>query len=124
VDLDGDGNVTPGKWVDVNRDGEKQWFEVEDQFDIGDKWDRQPAAYNHQNRTIFISARVLKNPGLEAVLKHEINHAIDLTFQDDPRLNAKWNAYISKLYNAARRQATIAFDELDPNEYFARIEPL
>lgn len=124
VDLDGDGNVTPGKWVDVNRDGEKQWFEVEDQFDIGKNWDRQPAAYNHQNRTIFISARVLKDPGLEAVLKHEINHAIDLTFQDDPRLNAKWNAYISKLYNAARRQGTIAFDELGPHEYFARIEPL
>ena len=124
VDLDGDGNVTPGKWVDVNTDGEKQWFEVEDQFDIGEKWDRQPAAYNHQNRTIFISARVLKDPGLEAVLKHEINHAIDLTFGDDPRLNAKWNAYVSKLYNAARRQATIAFDELDPHEYFARIEQL
>jgi hypothetical protein len=124
VDLDGDGNVTPGKWVDVNTDGKKQWFEVEDQFDIGEKWDRQPAAYNHYNRTIFISARVLKNPGLEAVLKHEINHAIDLNFQDDPRLNAKWKAYIRKLYNAARRQATIAFDELDPHEYFAGIEPL
>ena len=123
VDLDGDGHVTPGKWVDVNKDGEKQWFEVEDQFDTGKKWDRQPAAYNHQSRTIFISARVLKDPGLAAILKHEINHAIDLTFQDDPRLNAKWNAYINKLYNAARRQGTIAFDELDPHEYFARIDP-
>jgi len=123
VDLDGDGNVTPGKWVDVNRDGEKQWFEVEDQFDIGKKWDRPPAAYNHQNRTIFITARVLKDPGLAAALKHEINHAIDLTFQGDSRLNAKWNAYINKLYNAARRQGTIAFDELDPHEYFARIDP-
>ena len=86
------------------------------------KWDRQPAAYNHQNRTIFISARVLKDPGWEAVLKHEINHAIDLTLQGDSRLTAKWKAYINKLYNAARRQGTIAFDELDPHEYFARID--
>jgi hypothetical protein len=122
MDLDGDGKVTPHKWVDVNRDGQKQWFEVEDQFDVGRTWDRQPAAYNHQNRTIFISARVLKEPGLEAVLKHEINHAIDLTLQGDSRLHAKWKAYINKLYNAARRQGTIAFDELDPHEYFARIE--
>jgi hypothetical protein len=118
VDLDGDGTITPGKWVDVNADGKKQWFEVEDQFDIGKKWDRQPAAYNHQTRIIFISARILKKPGLEAVLKHEINHAIDLIFQDDTRLNAKWDAYINKLYNTARRRGTIAFDELDPHEYF------
>jgi hypothetical protein len=123
ADLDGDGSITPDKWVDVNRDGQKQWFEVEDYFDTGKKWDRQPAAYNHQNRTIFISARVLKKPGLQAVLKHEINHAIDLTFQEDLRLNTKWKAYINKLYNAARRQGTIAFDELDPHEYFAAIEP-
>jgi hypothetical protein len=118
ADLDGDGNITPGKWVDVNADGERQWFEVEDQFDIGKKWDRQPAAYNHQTRTIFISVRILKNPGLETVLKHEINHAIDLIFQDDIGLNTKWNAYINKLYNTARRQGKIAFDELDPHEYF------
>jgi hypothetical protein len=124
VALDGDGKVSPGKWVDVNRDGQKQWFEVEDQFDAGKTWDRQPAAYNHQNRTIFISARVIKESGLElqAVLKHEINHALDLTLQGDPRLNAKWTAYINKLYHTARRQGTIAFDELDPHEYFARID--
>jgi hypothetical protein len=123
VDLDGDGKITPDKWVDVNGDGEKQWFEVEDQFDIGKKWGRQPAAYNHQIRTIFISSRILKKPGLEAVLKHEVNHAIDLIFQDDLSLNTKWNAYINKLYESARRQGTIAFDELDPHEYFARIDP-
>jgi hypothetical protein len=123
VDLDGDGQVSPGKWVDVNRDGEKQWFEVEDQFDVSKTWDRQPAAYNHQNRTIFISARLLEEPGWEAVLKHEINHAIDLTLQEDPRLSIKWHAYINKLYNAALRQGTIAFDEIDPHENFAGIDP-
>jgi hypothetical protein len=123
VDLDGDGEVSPGKWVDVNRDSEKQWFEVEDQFDAGKTWDRQPAAYNHQNRTIFISARLLEEPGWEAVLKHEINHAIDLTLQEDPRLSIKWHAYINKLYIAALRQGTIAFDEIDPHENFAGIDP-
>ena len=123
VDLDGDGNVSPGKWVDVNRDGQKQWFEVEDQLNEGKTWNRQPAAYNHQNRIIFVSARLLKEPDWEAVLRHEINHAIDFTLQEDPRLNLKWNAYINKLYNAARRQGTIAFDELDPHENFAGIDP-
>jgi len=123
VDLDGDGKVSPDKWVDVNRDGQKQWFEVEDQFDIDKTWAQQPAAYNHQNRIIFVSAGVLKEPGWEAVLKHEINHAIDLTLQEDSRLSLKWNAYINKLYNADRRQGTIAFDELDPHENFAGINP-
>ena len=122
VDLDGDGKVSPGKWVDLNRDGQKQWFEVEDQFDVGKPWNRQPAAYNHHNRTIFISNRVLKEPGWEAVLKHEINHAIDLTLREDPHLSLKWSAYINKLYNAARRHGKIAFDEFDPHEYFARID--
>ena len=123
VDLDEDGNVSPGKWVDINKDGQKQWFEVEDQFDEGKTWDRQPAAYNHQNRIIFLSARVIKEPGLEAALRHEINHALDLTFQEDPDLSAKWTAYINRLYDTARRQGIIAFDELDPHEYFAAIEP-
>ena len=123
VDLDGDGNISPGKWVDVNRDGREQWFEVEDQFEADKTWDRQPAAYNHQYRTIFISARILKEPEFEAALKHEINHALDLTLQEDHRLRDKWTAYINKLYDTARRQGTIAFDELDPHEYFAAIEP-
>ena len=122
MDLDGDGKITPGKWVDVNKDGKQQWFEVEDQFDNGKKWDRQPAAYNHYNRMIFIAARVLKEPKFEAVLKHEINHAIDLTCRDNPQLKNKWDTYIDKLYNAARRQGTIAFDELNPQEYFARTD--
>lgn len=122
LDLDGDGKITPGRWVDVNQDGRRQWFEVEDQFDIGKKWNQQPAAYNHQDRMIFISARILDDPRFGEFLKHEINHAIDLTLHDDSRLRNKWKAYINKLYNAARRQGIIAFDELDPHEYFARIE--
>jgi hypothetical protein len=108
--------------VDVNKDGKQQWFEMEDQFDNGKKWDRQPAAYNHYNRMIFIAARVLKETKFETLLKHEINHAIDLTCRDNSQLKHKWNTYIDKLYNAARRQGTIAFDALDPHEYFARIE--
>ena len=122
ADLDGDGKITPDKWVDVNKDGKPQWFEIEDQFDNGRKWDRQPAAYNHYTRMIFIAARTLKEPEFETLLKHEINHAIDLAHRDNPQLKHKWSAYIDKLYNAARRQGTIAFDELDPHEYFARIE--
>jgi hypothetical protein len=122
LDLDGDGKITPGKWVDMNQDGEKQWFEVEDQFDNEREWNRQLAAYNHHNRVIFISAGVLEEPGFEAILKHEINHAIDFTYLDHPQLKVKWQAYINKLYNAARRQGEIAFDELDPHEYFARTD--
>ena len=122
MDLDGDGKITPGKWVDINQDGQKQWFEVEDQLGDGKKWNQQLAAYNHKNRLIYISTRILKDPKFEAVLKHEINHAIDWTYQDTPQLEVKWQAYLNKLYNAARRQGIIAFDELDPHEYFARIE--
>jgi len=123
TDLDGDGKITPGKWVDVNKDGRPQWFEIEDQFDNEKKWDRQAAAYNHHTRMIFIAARTVNAPEFETLLKHEINHAIDLTCRDNPQLKHKWSAYIDKLYNAARRQGKIAFDELDPHEYFARIEP-
>jgi len=122
MDLDGDGKITPDKWVDINQDGQRQWFEVEDQFDNGRKWNQQLAAYNHQHRMIFISNRLWEDSRLEALLKHEINHAIDLTFCDDPQLKDKWKAYIDKLYDTARRQGIIAFDELDAHEYFARIE--
>ncbi|MEJ2731843.1 MAG: hypothetical protein P8185_25585, partial [Deltaproteobacteria bacterium] len=122
LDLDGDGRITPGRWVDINQDGRRQWFEVEDQFDENQHWDVQPAAYNHQTRMIFLSARVLKDPGFEKILKHEINHAIDLTCGDNPQLGDKWNAYLEKLYNDARRQGIIAFDALDPHQYFAVVE--
>jgi hypothetical protein len=122
LDLDGDGRITPDRWVDVNQDGLSQWFEVEDQFNGGRKWDEQTAAYNHRSRMIFISADMLKNPGLEKILQHEINHAIDLTCGDHPQLKDKWNAYLEKLYNDARRKGKIAFDALDPHEYFALVE--
>ena len=68
---------------------------------------------------IFISARTLEDPGFEALLKHEINHALDFIWGDDPQLGDKWNTYVEKLYNAARRQGTIAFDALDPHAFFA-----
>jgi hypothetical protein len=122
LDLDADGRITPGRWVDINRDGRRQWFEVEDQFADGRQWDAQPAAYNHQTRMIFISAGALQDPAFEAHLKHEINHALDLTCGADPQLKDNWNAYVEKLYNAARRQGKIAFDALDPHEYFATDE--
>ena len=122
IDLDGDGWIKPGKWVDINKDGQQQWFEVEDQFEDGKKWDQQPAAYNHQNRIIFIADRILKDADFEKLLKHEINHAVDLTLHDDPQLKDKWSAYINKLYNTARRQAKIAFNESNPHEYFAQID--
>ena len=122
IDLDGDGLITPGKWVDINKDGKQQWFEVEDQFEDGKTWGQLPAAYNHQNRIIFIADRVLKDAGFEKVLKHEINHAVDMTLHDDPQLKDKWRVYIKKLYNTARRQAKIAFDESNPHEYFAQID--
>ncbi len=124
ADLDGDGRITPGHWVDVNQDGRQQWFELEDQFDDGKTWDQQPAAYNHHHRLIFISARILTTPDSEAILKHEIHHAIDCCLQDDPLLGAKWQAYVDKLYNTARRQGTIAFDEMDQHEYFAQYEKI
>jgi hypothetical protein len=119
MDLDGDGKITPGKWVDVNNDGQKQWFEVEDQFADGKKWDLQPAAYDHDRRIIFIAARILNKSEFEEVLKHEINHAVDSALQDDPHLNGNWNRYINKLYHTARREGAVGFDELDPHEYFA-----
>lgn len=119
VDLDGNGRITPGRWVDLNRDGQQQWFEVEDRFDVDRTWDLQPAAYNHHHRMIFISARILNNPHFGTILKHEVNHAIDCSLQDDSRLGAIWQAYLEKLYNSARRQGKIAFDESDPSEYYA-----
>jgi hypothetical protein len=122
IDLDGDGSITTGKWVDINKDGQQQWFEVEDQFEDGKTWNQQPAAYNHQNRLIFIAARILNDADFEKILKHEINHAIDLTLHDDPQLKDKWRTYINKIYNTARRQAKITFNESNPHEYFAEIE--
>ena len=124
MDLDGDGRITPGRWVDVNRDGQRHWFEVEDQFDDGKTWNRQPAAYDHHQRIIFISARTLKEAETDAALKHEINHAIDCCLSTDQHLNAKWDTYVKKLYNAARRRGAIAFDALDPHEYFAATAPI
>ena len=120
IDLDGNGRITPGRWVDVSRDGQRHWFEVEDQIEDGRSWNRQPAAYSHHNRLIFISASALDNPGFEIILKHEIDHAIDCCLQDDPQLSEEWETYTNKLYNTARRKGTIAFDEMDRHEYFAQ----
>ncbi|MGD8961044.1 MAG: hypothetical protein PVH43_00945 [Desulfobacterales bacterium] len=120
MDLDGNGLITPGRWVDVSRDAQRHWFEVEDQIEDGRSWNRQPAAYNHHNRLIFISASVLDDPEFEIILKHEIDHAIDCCLQDDPQLCEKWETYTDRLYNTARRKGTIAFDEMDRHEYFAQ----
>ena len=121
MDLDGDGRITPGRWVNVSRDGLRHWFEVEDQIEEGRVWNQQPAAYNHHNRLIFLSASALDDPECEILLKHEIDHAIDCCLQDDPWMNAKWKAYLDRLYIAARRQGAIAFDAIDRHEYFAQL---
>ena len=47
---------------------------------------------------------------------------MDFTCGDDLQLKDKWSAYIDKLYNSARKQGKIAFDALDPHEYFAAVE--
>ncbi|MGD9090982.1 MAG: hypothetical protein PVI38_21015 [Desulfobacterales bacterium] len=120
MDLDGDGRITPGHWVDVSQDDQRHWFEVEDQIDDGRVWDRQPAAYHHYHRLIFISASALDDPEFELILKHEINHAVDCCLQDDSQLSSKWETYIDRLYNTARRNGTIAFDEMDKHEFFAQ----
>ena len=119
ADLDGDGSIKPGHWENLNRDGLRHWFEVEDQYDHGKSWGRQAAGYNHHNRLVYISADIEKEAGFESVLKHEINHAIDCSLQDDPGLADQWNAYTHKLFNAARRRGEIAFDEMDKHEYFS-----
>ena len=120
MDLDRDGRITPGKWVDLDRDGRKQWYEVEDRFDgSGRAWCRQLAGYHHGRRMIFISAGILDGPAFERVLKHEIAHAIDATLQEDPRKGQMWSACIARRYEAARRRGDIAFDAIDPHEYFA-----
>lgn len=120
VDLDGNGRITPGRWVDISRDGQRYWYEIEDQIEEGQTWDRQPAAYHHHSRLIFMAASALDDPEFETILKHEINHAIDCCLQDDPRLGIQWRAYIDRLYNTARRQGVIAFDESDRHEFFAQ----
>lgn len=120
VDLDGDGAVTPGTWVDVNQDGVQQAFEVEDTAPDGRSWNEQTAAYNHDTRTIFISADAASDPTeLDRILKHEIRHAIDLTFRDDPQLGVKWTAYVYRLLDDARRKGVGDFDDVDPYELFA-----
>mgnify|MGYP000149151868 CR=1 FL=1 len=70
---------------------------------------------------IFLSASALDDPECEILLKHEIDHAIDCCLQDDPWMNAKWKAYLDRLYIAARRQGAIAFDAIDRHEYFAQL---
>ena len=122
MDLDGDGEITPGKWVDVTGEGEKHWFLVEDQFGVGKEWNSRPAAYNHETRMIFISTQILNTPACEEALKHEMEHAIDFTYRDHPLLGDKWSQYVNMLYENARRNGHIAFNDLDPHEYFARLD--
>ncbi|MCP4693409.1 MAG: hypothetical protein GY859_35545, partial [Desulfobacterales bacterium] len=93
--------------------------EREDPSGAGREREGPLAAYHHQDRMIFLSARAMEDPGFDAILKHEIHHAMDLTLMEHPRLKKKWKAYIHKLYNAARKEGSIGFCEFDPHEYFA-----
>jgi hypothetical protein len=120
ADLDKDKKITPGKWTDVNKDGRKQNFEVEDKLADGRSWNDQKAGYNHNNKVVFISGSLLADSkDLDAKLRHEIEHAVDLNLADDPKLKNKWQSYINKLYESGRRSGEIAFDQLEAHEFFA-----
>lgn len=119
-DLDNDKKITPGKWVDVNQDGKKQNSEVEDKLTDGRNWNEQKAAYNHQNKLIYLSGSLLNDSkDFAGKLMHEIDHAVDLNLSGDPGLKDKWKTYINKLYDSARRSGEIGFDQSEPHEYFA-----
>lgn len=114
ADLNGDGKVTKGQWQDVNKDGVRQEFEVEDQLSDGRSWSEIKAAYSDENRVLFLAAG--QN---EEVLQHELRHALDDCLSRDPELSGAWETYRASLFDASRREGESAFD-LDLDEYMAQ----
>jgi hypothetical protein len=120
TDLDQDGRISPGKWVDVNQDGERQAFEVEGQLPDGTLWNDKPGAFDPAQRVIYISSEVLRDTEqADKVLRHEISHAVSQVFSEDPQLKDKWLAYLRQLFESSRRSGEVDFD-FNPHEFFPK----
>lgn len=91
IDLDGDGRVNPGASRDINADGVQQPYEVEGVRGDGRKWDELVAGYHHGKRLVYLSAAALADPvRVDEILRHEIRHAVDNIFRDDPETGTRW----------------------------------
>ncbi len=116
-DLDGDGRVSPGQWVDVDGDGEHAAHETEDALPDGRSWTQVPAGYDPARRMIWLSADDLAS--LPARLRHEAVHAADDLLSRDPALGERWQRFRDHAFRLARRSGAIAFAERDVAEHLA-----
>ncbi|HBN08808.1 MAG TPA: hypothetical protein DD435_09210 [Cyanobacteria bacterium UBA8530] len=120
LDLDQDGKISNDKWVDVNQDEKKQAYEVEDKLADGRKWSELPAAYDDEKEQLFLSSDLLGDSAkLDAALHHEILHAIDGALTGDKVLGEEWKAYRTKVFDLARREGRVSFDQ-NLDEYLAQ----
>ncbi|MDB5098526.1 MAG: hypothetical protein JWM80_2947 [Cyanobacteria bacterium RYN_339] len=115
TDLDGDGVISPGKWVDRDQDGKQGAGEVESQLPDGRDWAGLPAAYDADARRVYLSATLLD--ALDAPLQHELAHVLDDLWSTDPR----WQAARSHQFRLARRAGAVTFADEDVAEYVARL---
>lgn len=116
-DLDGDGQVTPGKWVDLDGDGQAQPWETEGKLPDGRDWSTLPAAYDGTTRRIFLADDQLANA--DALLRHELAHALDDLWLSDPTLAITWQQARERQLRLARRANTASFADGDRDEFIA-----
>ncbi|MCK5691107.1 hypothetical protein KAI87_17620, partial [Myxococcota bacterium] len=120
ADLDGDGAITAGKSIDVNQDGVLQGFEGEGNTANGVPWNEKMGGYNHANRTIFVAHEAAIDDKMTLdVLQHEVRHAIDSCFREDPALKSQWESYVGRIYEDDRRSGDLGFAQTDAREHVA-----
>jgi hypothetical protein len=105
-DLDKNGKIEVGKWVDLNGDGKEDPGEREDLTPGGYSWNDVKGAYDTASNILFYKEIEVDNESdyYNASVLHEFSHAIDDALRDDGESDKMWSRGIDDNYEAARKK--------------------
>jgi len=106
-DLDKNGKIEAGKWVDLNGNGVEDPGEREDLTSGGYSWNSVNGAYDTKTNILFYKEGEVNDPGEyhDASILHEFSHAVDDAMRNDES-SAAWGQDIDRNFNEAGEKKT------------------
>jgi hypothetical protein len=126
-DLDKNGKIEVGKWVDLNGNGEEDPGEREDLTPGGYSWNDVKGAFDTMSNILFYKEEEINNKSdyYNASILHEFSHAVDDAFRSDEETGDAWSKAVDDNYEAAKKKEpghdfVDGYAAVNKGEYFAQ----
>ncbi|MDQ7826349.1 MAG: hypothetical protein RDV48_26335 [Candidatus Eremiobacteraeota bacterium] len=102
-DLDKNGKIEVGRWIDLNTNGTEDPGEREDLTSGGYSWNEVIGAYDTISNILFYKESEVnsKSDFHSAMIFHEFSHAVDDAMRNSGEEAGEWSGTVDKNYEAA-----------------------